>query len=98
MIQGDLFSAFAHRQFHTLPGLLSPYLTGMETSWRLESPWVAETSPGDLAGREKVAVKSNMFDFFCDTLETCSSLQLVSAIKYVFEEEDVSATCSRPND
>ena len=25
---------------------------------------VAATSPGDLAGREGVAVKSNMFDFF----------------------------------
>ena len=39
---------------------------------------VAATSPGDLAGREGVAVKSNMFDFFCDCLETFSSLQLVS--------------------
>ena len=39
---------------------------------------VAATSPGDLAGREGVAVKSNMFDFFCDSLETFSSLQLVS--------------------
>ena len=39
---------------------------------------VAATSPGDLAGREEVAVKSNMFDFFCDSLETFSSLQLVS--------------------
>ena len=35
---------------------------------------VAATSPGDLAGREGVAVKSNMFD----SLETFSSLQLVS--------------------
>ena len=33
---------------------VSPYLTGMETSWRLESPWVAETSPGDLAGRGEI--------------------------------------------
>ena len=39
---------------------------------------VAATSPGGLAGREGVAVKSNMFDFFCDPLETFSSLQLVS--------------------
>ena len=39
---------------------------------------VTATSPGDLAGRERVAVKSNMFDFFCDSLETFSSLQLVS--------------------
>ena len=51
----------------------------MEISWRLESPWVAETSrPGDLAGHEGVGVKSNMFNFFCDSLETFSSLQLVS--------------------
>ena len=28
---------------------------------------IAATSPGDLAGREGVAVKSNMFDFFCDS-------------------------------
>ena len=39
---------------------------------------VAATSPGGFAGREGVAVKSNMFDFFCDSLETFSSLQLVS--------------------
>ena len=40
---------------------------------------VAAMSPGDLAGRKGVAVKSNMFDFFCDSLETFSSLELVSA-------------------
>ena len=39
---------------------------------------VAATFPGGFAGREGVAVKSNMFDFFCDSLETFSSLQLVS--------------------
>ena len=39
---------------------------------------VAATCTGDLAGREGVAVKSNMFDFFCDSLETFSNLQLVS--------------------
>ena len=56
---------------------------------------VAATSPGDLAGREGVAVKSNMFDFFCDSLETFSSLQLVSETKYVFKEQDVSVTSLR---
>ena len=77
---------------------------------------VAATSPGDLAGREGVAVKSNMFDFFCDSLEIfqVSSWSRrrrgdVATTKYVFEEEDVSATsprrfrdvsetCSRPID
>ena len=29
---------------------------------------VAATSPGDLAGRQGVAVKSNMFDFLSETL------------------------------
>ena len=68
---------------------------------------VAATSPGDLAGREGVAVKSNMFDFFCDSLETFSSLQLVSETSQrlnMFSRRktsprrlsDVSATSPRP--
>ena len=46
-----------------------PYLTGLEISWRPDDDSsvcscrdVAATSPGDLAGHEGVAVKSNMFD------------------------------------
>ena len=63
---------------------------------------VAATSPGGLAGREGVAVKSNMFDFFLrlfgDLFKSPVGLGDVAATKYVFEEEDVSETCSRPND
>ena len=51
---------------------LSLYLTGMETISRpvcanqdsVDCGDVAATCPGDSVGREKVAVKSNMFDFF----------------------------------
>ena len=64
---------------------------------------VAATSPGDLAGREGVAVKSNMFDFSATVwrLFQVSSWSRrrrgdVAATKYVFEEEDVSATSPRP--
>ena len=64
---------------------------------------VAATSPGGLAGREGVAVKSNMFDFFCDSLETFSSLQLVSDTSRRLNKfsrgrrlRDVSETSPRP--
>ena len=54
----------------------------------------------DLAGREGVAVKSNMFDFFLrlfgDFVKSPVGPEDVAATKYVFEEEDVSATSPRP--
>ena len=70
--------------------------------------YVAAKSPGDLAGREGVAVKSNIFDFFCNSLETFSSLKLSETSQRRLSDSiclrggrrlrDVSETYSRPND
>ena len=60
---------------------LRPYLIGLETRWRLESPLVAEMSPRRLLG---VAGNSNMFDFFGDFFQSPAGLG------------DVSATSPRP--
>ena len=66
---------------------------------------VAATSPGDLAGREGVAMKSNMFDFFCNSLKTFSSLQLSETSRRRLSDSiflrgrrlrDVSAMSPRP--
>ena len=88
---------------------LSPYLTGMETSWRLESPWVAVTSPRCLLEVWRVARESrwnqtcSIFSATLWKLFQVSSWSRrrwgdVAATKYVFKEEDVSETCWRPND
>ena len=53
---------------------LRPYLTGLETSWRLVGDSslrdVAATSPGDKPGLRGVAEKSNMFDFYGDFFQS----------------------------
>ena len=85
MFESRLYDLFPLNYAHDLLGSkacisLVRRLVGdlMATRVSVDCRDVATTSPEDLMGREGVAVKSNMFDFFCDSLETFSSLQLVS--------------------
>ena len=57
---------------------LRPYLIGLETRWRLESPLVAETSPRRLLETSRVSGESREIQTCSIFGETFSSLQQVS--------------------
>ena len=74
---------------------LRPYLIGLETRWRLESPLVAETSPRRLLETSRVSGESREIQTCSIFLKTSFSLQQVSETS-PRPAGDVAATSPRP--